>query len=224
MADDNGRYPGGPGAPKDRTNPPNPQEIDESGFAAMHDLARKLTTDDFVRESPPVDVWNRIAEATQTDSVTELATWRRPSTKVSSMVAAAVMVLAIGALGFAFTRGPAAPEIAGETTLVSDGLPVTTAATAAVDLILVDGEYQLEIDLTAIPDPGDDVLELWIIDENVEGMFSLGYVDGNGRFELPGGIEPADFPIVDISVEPLDGDPAHSGQSVLRGVLDIADA
>lgn len=29
----------------------------------------------------------------------------------------------------------------------------------------------------------------------------------------------ADFPLVDISIEAIDGDPAHSTQSVLRGRL-----
>lgn len=36
---------------------------------------------------------------------------------------------------------------------------------------------------------------------------------------LPDGLELGDYPAVDISVEQLDGNPAHSGVSVARGPL-----
>ncbi len=52
-------------------------------------------------------------------------------------------------------------------------------------------------------------------------MQSLGPIDGSGRVALPDGLDPALYATVDISVEPLDGVPTHSGQSVLRGTLDI---
>ena len=34
------------------------------------------------------------------------------------------------------------------------------------------------------------------------------------------GLDLTEFPLLDISVEPLDGDPTHSGVSVARGDLD----
>ena len=36
---------------------------------------------------------------------------------------------------------------------------------------------------------------------------------------LPAGISLADYPVVDISAEPYDGDPTHSTDSVVRGTL-----
>ena len=43
---------------------------------------------------------------------------------------------------------------------------------------------------------------------------------GTVSFELTVCLDLGRFPIVDVSVEPLDGDPTHSGVSVVRGVLD----
>jgi hypothetical protein len=48
---------------------------------------------------------------------------------------------------------------------------------------------------------------------------SLGPLRPDGSYDLPPGLDPEQFPIVDVSVEPLDGDPAHSGDSRLRGQL-----
>ena len=36
---------------------------------------------------------------------------------------------------------------------------------------------------------------------------------------VPAGVNLTDYPVVDVSLEPLDGNPAHSGTSVLRGTL-----
>jgi hypothetical protein len=55
----------------------------------------------------------------------------------------------------------------------------------------------------------------------VEGMFPLGAVEpGTQTVELPDGLDLAEYPLLDVSVEPLDGDPTHSGVSVARGDLD----
>ena len=79
--------------------------------------------------------------------------------------------------------------------------------------------YFLDIDVPELPTV-DGYYELWIIDPDVEGMFSLGVVSGDARYELPDNLDPADYPVVDVSVEDIDGDPTHSGRSVWRGVLD----
>ncbi|HRE00630.1 MAG TPA: anti-sigma factor, partial [Ilumatobacteraceae bacterium] len=68
-------------------------------------------------------------------------------------------------------------------------------------------------------DPGDGFLEVWVIDPEVTQLVSLGPLRNDGIYELPPGLDPAAFPIVDVSVEPIDGVPTHSGASVLRGQL-----
>jgi anti-sigma-K factor RskA len=52
-------------------------------------------------------------------------------------------------------------------------------------------------------------------------MVPLGMVQpGTQEFELPPDLDLTQFPIVDVSVEPLDGVPTHSGDSVARGELE----
>ena len=47
-------------------------------------------------------------------------------------------------------------------------------------------------------------------------------LDGaEGRFDVPDGLDLAEFPVVDVSEEHFDGDPSHSGDSVVRGPLDV---
>ena len=53
----------------------------------------------------------------------------------------------------------------------------------------------------------------------VQRLVSLGPVRADGTYDLPAGLDPAAFPIVDVSGERIDGDPTHSGDSVLRGQL-----
>jgi len=92
-----------------------------------------------------------------------------------------------------------------------------------------DGNEVLEIDDASLPfDLDEDAsLELWMIrvdDGEIVDMVSLGDIeaDGTREFEVPAGYDPAVFSVVDISVEPHDGDSTHSGRSILRGELDQA--
>jgi hypothetical protein len=84
-----------------------------------------------------------------------------------------------------------------------------------------DGTLVLEVDLTAT-DPQDGFYEVWLLDEAVEDLVSLGVVRGGGEvaLTLPSTIDLGEYPVVDVSVEPLDGDPGHSGFSVARGTLE----
>ncbi len=69
--------------------------------------------------------------------------------------------------------------------------------------------------------PTTGYLELWLIDPTVTRLVSLGPLRTDGIYDIPAGVDPAAFPIVDVSVEPVDGDPTHSGDSVLRGELTL---
>lgn len=133
--------------------------------------------------------------------------------------AAAALVLVVGTL--AVWRGSDAATVA-EVALSNDTLdPLGRDSTGAAKLVeLGDGAFALDIDVKALPSGAAGFFELWIIDPKVEGMFSLGPVEaGRSRYPLPSGVDWRAYPIVDISIEPLDGVPTHSGKSVLRGVL-----
>ena len=78
----------------------------------------------------------------------------------------------------------------------------------------------------ALPSPGVGAdLEVWLIrpDDagNVASLVSLGVIDPTdpGSLAVPAGYDPDAYFIVDISVEPRDGDISHSGRTILRGPL-----
>lgn len=82
-----------------------------------------------------------------------------------------------------------------------------------------DGVRTVVVDLDASV-PAGDVREVWLIRSDASGLVSLGLLDGeSGRFVVPAGIDLDEFTLVDVSAEPVDGDPAHSGDSIVRGEL-----
>jgi anti-sigma-K factor RskA len=66
---------------------------------------------------------------------------------------------------------------------------------------------------------GGGFYEVWMLRDPTHlvalGSFRVG-ADGRARIDLPVTASPRRFPVLDISREPADGDPAHSGHSVLR--------
>ncbi len=165
----------------------------------------------------------------------EMSAWRRQWLPVAAAVAVAVVG---GLVTWAFsdelagsddeaTAGVVEPDgdVVAVVSITGDGREETLndiGDSGEARLVTVDGRYHLDIDLD-VGDPAsiDGYLELWIVNTEIDGMVSLGVVTGDGRYALPPNLDPADFPIVDVSVEPIDGDPAHSGRSVLRGVFDL---
>ncbi len=83
----------------------------------------------------------------------------------------------------------------------------------------------LTVDFAAEPAPDGSFYELWLLqiddDEGLVGLQSLGPIEvgEDGSFEVPEGVDLDEFATVDVSIEPDDGNPDHSGQSVLQGQL-----
>jgi len=67
----------------------------------------------------------------------------------------------------------------------------------------------------------DGIHEVWLINVDGTRMVSVGLLAAgdDGEFEVPAGLLEEGYRIVDISVEPTDGDPTHSGVSLARGEL-----
>ena len=62
---------------------------------------------------------------------------------------------------------------------------------------------------------------MWLINVDGTRMVALGVLAAGdaGEFPVPRGLLDEGYRIVDISVEPEDGDPTHSGVSLARGEL-----
>ena len=67
----------------------------------------------------------------------------------------------------------------------------------------------------------DGFHEVWLINVDGTRMVALGVLapGDTGEFDVPRGLIDEGYRIVDISVEPDDGDPTHSGVSLARGEL-----
>jgi len=83
------------------------------------------------------------------------------------------------------------------------------------------GDDRLTVRVSGLQPNGDDQFyELWLLGDEQEliglGSFRVGE-DGTATLRLPLPVDPEAFRYFDISLEPGDGDPGHSGVSVLRG-------
>lgn len=83
---------------------------------------------------------------------------------------------------------------------------------------LGEGKRHLVVHLPASGTSG--YREVWVSSVDLSKMVSLGVLGGNsGTFLIPAGLDLREFPLVDVSHEPFDGDPAHSLDSLARGTL-----
>ena len=153
-----------------------------------------------------------------------LRTGRRRTVWIAA--AAAVVGIALGAVSVTATTATDAgtviaesrlavvPIDAGGSNLAGPGL----AGTARI--IDTDGQDFAEVDARGLPNV-DGYYEVWLIKSDLSGMISLGALTSGsqGRFAIPVGTDLSVYTIVDVSLEHLDGDPAHSKESLLRGSL-----
>ncbi|WP_166789166.1 anti-sigma factor [Cryobacterium sp. TmT2-59] len=108
-----------------------------------------------------------------------------------------------------------APVIA---TAELDPFPGWTASGVAQVEKTADGHREVVVDVTGATDAG--LREVWLIKSDASGLISIGLLDGDsGHFAIPDGVDLSEFPLVDVSAEPDDGNPAHSGDSIVRGEL-----
>ncbi|MGR7024788.1 anti-sigma factor [Geodermatophilus sp. URMC 62] len=149
----------------------------------------------------------------------------RPRRNRVVLAAAASLVtgLVIGAGVVAVRdRDPAQPADTGVPVAAAtlDPLEGSGASGRAAVLERPDGTRVLRVELDADA-PREGYLEAWLLTESVSGLIPLGVArPGIEEFELPPEVDIGEYPVVDVSVEQLDGDPTHSGDSVARGQLD----
>ncbi len=173
--------------------------------------------DEPVIDDPVVDVG---AEDEALAPVIDLSSRRRfgGPVAIGTLVAGLILLVAVP-LGLALRGGDDPVELASARLDVLEAAPGTDATAVLLD---DDGAVSIDID-TGLAADGDEFLELWLLDISDEGelldLVSLGPVDASGRYEVPADVDLSRFDVVDISAEPDDGDPTHSGVSLVRGEL-----
>jgi anti-sigma-K factor RskA len=81
-----------------------------------------------------------------------------------------------------------------------------------------DGSREVRVTLEAGDEDG--YREVWLLTADAKSVLSLGVLNGqSGTFAIPADVDLAEYGVVDISLEQPDGDPTHSGDSIVRGSL-----
>lgn len=140
--------------------------------------------------------------------------WLRPSVAIAACVALVAVGVAIGALAFGGGGGGDGPAI--ELARLGEAAP----SAHGVAHVVSSGDGALRLDVSGMrPSEPRQLYTVWLLD-GPERAVALGSfrVPGSGATEVtvPLPVRLADFRFIDVSIEPEDGDPAHSGRSVLR--------
>lgn len=206
---------------------------DEARVAA---LLRSMEAGDLELETPPESVWAGIEAGLAEDEesavapVIALASRRRPAMLVAAVAAAMVIIAGLAVVFTGDDDGPvelAAAELLhtpNNRGFIADGIGRSASVT-----LVEDGERELvrfdAADLPAAAEGND--LEAWVIgltDGVIQIVQPIGLVEdptSPGTFTIPENFDRSAYDVVavDISLEPHDGNPDHSGMSLVRGPL-----
>jgi hypothetical protein len=177
--------------------------------------------------SPPPRVWDRIAAAVAGDlaGVVPIGA-RRPDQPIrqrgriwpwAAGMAAAGLVLGL------LTGRTVWDEAAPPATRVAQaelGTLDTQQRLGDAAVVRTDSGVGLEVATTSALDAGDGYLEVWLINRDGKRMVSIGVLDAEtGLFPISQELLDQGYVVVDISREPFDEQPEHSGDSLVRGTL-----
>lgn len=151
-------------------------------------------------------------------------TARRPILlRAAAPLAAAVAGLLIGggAVGWWLSARSTPDPVVANVLAVSPLGPVDAVDDGRfgrAELIGTDAGTALQVDAADLPTVDGDY-QVWLLGD-AGRMVSLGVLhDGSGTFAVPSNLDLTRYRIVDISDEPDDGNPLHSGVSIARGEL-----
>lgn len=144
--------------------------------------------------------------------------------RLAGVLAAAVLLVGAGMavgtqLGGSGSNAPAAPEQTLALQKIGDEAP----AGAAGKVVLTNSTGDsARLDVSGLKPTGSgEFYELWLLGKNDE-LVALGTFrvepDGASNIEVPLPVDPNQYKYFDVSIQPDNGDPNHSGRSVLRGV------
>lgn len=148
--------------------------------------------------------------------------WRLPTLSLRPAPAAALasLLLAIG-LGAGLLIGDGGSDApSGGPDLVLSRIDDGPAG-AHGEVALASDERRAQLEIGGL-DPSDagHFYELWLLDDDGKmialGSFRVG-AEGEAEVDLPLPVEPDRYQYFDVSLQEDNGDPAHSGVSVLRG-------
>jgi anti-sigma-K factor RskA len=203
---------------------------------ALHHVAELAADGQELRDlpAPPPRVWQAIDVARMNESpaagLAPVRTgvsprparrperrWRTPVLAAAAAAAAAIVAVAGTVTVIEVVhKAPDEKTVASASLRPLPSVPATAQGTA---LVLADDEMQIDVRNLPLT---TGFHEVWLIDpEDTSRMVSLGNLtdQANAVLPIPPGTDLNRYRLVDVSDEPHDGNAAHSGHSLLRGVL-----
>jgi anti-sigma-K factor RskA len=193
-------------------------------------IARRLAALDAsdAVDAPPDGLWAAIdAEVSSADAgdtgapVVDLEARRSRRALLIALGAAAAVLLVVATVA---TLAAVGRDDEGPTTeqVALAGLPDFEEVSGSATVVVDGRDRSVGVDLTDVEVPAGSHLELWLLDEPVQQLVPLGPLVGDGPHAIPDDVDLEATPIVDVSLEPDDGNPTHSGVSVVRGRIEPA--
>ncbi len=142
---------------------------------------------------------------------------------VAAAAFSALLILAVGIGVGTQLGGDGATSGDPAQTLALDTIGQEVPAGASGEVLLTgDAGDQLTLDVSGLEQTGDrEFYEFWLLGDEGE-LVSLGSFrvepDGNSQIDVPLPVNPEKYRYFDVSIEPENGSPDHSGRSVLRGL------
>lgn len=209
-------------------------QTDVDQLRAVVATARATTPEDRP-EAPPPAVWDRVLAEIDADDdtrrrpgVTLLRRRRRETSRPGWPVTAAAAV--VGLLAGVGITVAALGESENPPVVAAPDQPSTIAqarlgglgearATGSARVVATGQGRRLVVDVDGLT-AERGFYEVWLLDRTASKLVSLGVLSGGtASLPVPDELDLTRFPVVDVSLEPLDGDPAHSKNSVVRGSL-----
>jgi hypothetical protein len=189
-------------------------------LAAVVATARSITPEDSL-VAPPASVWTAITRELSVDPVVTPLPSRSQGRRgrlwlVGSVAAAAGLV--VGAIGVNALQQETAPAAVVARADLAPMSPSGLTGTAVIER-----GSQGNVLVVNVPDlpEFDGYYEVWMASPDAATMVSVGtLIPGTqAALQLPPGLDPTAFPVVDVSEEHFDGIAEHSAVSVVRGQL-----
>jgi len=95
-------------------------------------------------------------------------------------------------------------------------VPLAPAGGATGSAALTGGGKRLRLDVSGLPDPQGGAYQVWLYDSVIDSVSLVKASDTKLSLGLKLPANASHYRYVDISREPADGNPNHSGESVLR--------
>jgi hypothetical protein len=139
-----------------------------------------------------------------------------------ALVAGVGIGLGVGALGGGAGEGQPSSSIVAQLQPIG---PLDRAASGTLTATEHAGVRTMAVRLTGVADTaGADYLEVWLMNGAGTEIVALGALTRDdtgytGSFTVPSNLPMAQLDLVDVSAERYDGNPGHSGVSILRGTV-----